>query len=179
MLERANLKAFELGDEEVTSEHVLLALTDRWDQNATTAYLTKRGVDPETVRERVIAITDEPRAVPEPLAPPRLKVTADRWIPRPPDPELAPTPGGRDPRRRRPWGSAVFHDAEGRPVTQGIALRQYLIDRDGNPVLTTEGRPVHVLIDEGGRMVLDEAGNPIIVAVEIPPGSVLKAAPDA
>jgi hypothetical protein len=42
----------------------------------------------------------------------------------------------RDPRRRKPWGSKVFVDADGNAVRQGLALRQYLIDRDGNPVLT-------------------------------------------
>jgi hypothetical protein len=50
--------------------------------------------------------------------------------------ELAPTPDGADPRRRKPWGSKVFVDADGNAVRQGPALRQYLIDRNGNPVLT-------------------------------------------
>lgn len=62
-------------------------------------------------------------------------------------------------------------------MKQGIALRQYFVDRDGNPVLTTDGRPVHLLIDEDGRHVLDEAGQPIAAPVEIPPGSVIKPTP--
>jgi hypothetical protein len=84
--------------------------------------------------------------------------------------ELAPTPDGKDPRRRRPWGSAVFADAEGQTFRLGLALRQYFIDRDGNPVLTVDGRPVHLLVDERGQQVLDGEGRPLIGAVEIPPG---------
>ena len=83
--------------------------------------------------------------------------------------QLAPTPEGRDPRRRRPWGSAVFVGADGRTFRQGIALRQYFIDRDGNPVLTADGRPVHMLVNEHGAQVRDAEGR-IIGPVEIPPG---------
>jgi hypothetical protein len=68
-----------------------------------------------------------------------------------PELELTPTPDGKDPRRRRPWGSAVFADAEGRTFREGLALRQYFIDRDGNPVLTVDGRPVHLLVDDRGQ----------------------------
>jgi len=89
--------------------------------------------------------------------------------------ELAPTPDGKDPRRRRPWGSAVFADAEGRTFRRGLALRQYFIDRDGNPVLTADGRPVHRLVDEQGQQVLDGEGRPLIGAVEIPPGCRVRA----
>jgi hypothetical protein len=70
--------------------------------------------------------------------------------------------------------SAVFHDAGGGPITQGIWLRQYFVDRDGNPVLTKDGRPVHFMIDDEGHEVLDEAGNRILVPVDVPPGSILK-----
>ena len=174
VLERAVLKAFELADEEVTSQHVLLALTDRWDGGAPSGYLVKRGVSADAVRARVVAMTEATEGPPETASSAPLRATAERRVPRPPEPELALTPDGRDPRRRRPWGSAVFHDAEGRPLQQGIALRQYFVDRDGNPILTTDGRPVHVLIDDEGRFVLDEAGHPIIAAVEVPPGSALK-----
>ncbi len=179
-LERAALKAFELADEEVASQHVLLALTDQWSGGATMANLAKRGLNAETIRARVVAMTEGTEGPPETGGPPDpppsavLRATSERRIPRPPEPELALTREGRDPRRRMPWGSAVFHDAEGRPLQQGIALRQYLIDRDGNPIMTTDGRPVHVLIDEEGRFVLDEAGHPIITAVEVPPGLALK-----
>ena len=172
LLERARLKAFELADEEVTSQHLLLALLDDWDGRLP-AYVARDDLDADSIRARVLAIT-ESVADPEPPARPPLRVHAERRIPRPPEPELALTPEGRDPRRRMPWGSAVFHDAEGRAITQGIALRQYLIDRDGNPVLTTDGHPVHVMIDEEGRFVLDEEGKPILTAVEIPQGSALK-----
>ena len=91
--------------------------------------------------------------------------------------ELAVTPDGKDPRRRMPWGSRVFLDADGRPVKRadGQALRQYFVDRDGNPVLTSDGLPVHVVFDEHGREVTDEDGRPLIVPVQIPDGASVEA----
>lgn len=87
--------------------------------------------------------------------------------------ELAPTPDGKDPRRRMPWGSRIFVDADGTPIkrTDGLALRQYFVDRDGNPVLTSDGQPVHGVFDGHGREVLAEDGRPLVVPVEIPEGS--------
>ena len=87
--------------------------------------------------------------------------------------ELAPTPDGKDPRRRMPWGSRIFVDADGAPIkqTDGLELRQYFVDRDGNPVLTSDGQPVHGVFDEHGREVLAEDGRPLVVPVEIPEGS--------
>ena len=72
----------------------------------------------------------------------------------------------------RAWvaGSAVFADAEGQTFRWGLALRQYFIDRDGNPVLTADGQPVHRLVDQQRQQVLDGEGRPLIGAVEIPPG---------
>jgi hypothetical protein len=169
LLERANLEAAMLSDAEVASEHVLLASTSQWDGSSATGWLRRRGIEPEAVRRRVVDITEgvvppEPSPLPEP--PPVPDPTAGL--------DLAPTPDGQDPRRRKPWGSRVFVDADGRPVQQGTALRQYVVDRDGNPVLTTDGRPIHVLIDEQGNEVLDAEGRPMIGAVEIPPGSRLE-----
>ncbi len=175
VFERANLKAVELRDEEVTSQHILLALIDRWSENGVPAYLAKSGFDADAMRQRIVAMTEETVGVPEPPPPPQGLTITERRIPRPPEPALTISPSGHDPRRRRPWGSAVFHDAAGRPVTQGIALRQYFIDRDGNAVLTTDGRPIHLLVDDDGHNVLDEAGQPIIAPVEIPPGLIDKA----
>jgi hypothetical protein len=177
VLERAKLKAFELTDEEVTSQHVLLALIERRGGGLiSNPIVAKHSLDPDAVRQRLIAMTEDPSAVPEPLPPSRPQAPAPKRIPRPPEPDLAVTPSGQDPRRRRPWGSAVFHDEEGRALKQGSALRQYFIDRDGNPVLTTDGHPVHVLLDEDGELVIDDAGAPILVAIEVPPGSALERA---
>jgi hypothetical protein len=170
LLERTSLEAVALADAEVASEHVLLALTSRWDGSFATGWLQRRGMDPEAVRQRVVDFTEGvPLPEPPPLAapPPQFDPTAGL--------DLAPTPGGQDPRRRQPWGSRVFVDADGRPVGQGTALRQYLVDRDGNPVLTTDGRPVDILVDEQGQPVLDAEGRPMIRAVEIPPGSQVRA----
>jgi hypothetical protein len=64
----------------------------------------------------------------------------------------------------RAWvaGSAVFADAEGQTFRWGLALRQYFIDRDGNPVLTADGQPVHRLVDQQRQQVLDGEGRPLI-----------------
>jgi hypothetical protein len=177
VLERANLKAVELRDEEVSSQHVLLALIDRWYEDGSPVYLAKPGLDLDALSQRLVVMTEETGDVPENPAPPQPPIAAEERIPRPPEPDLALSPSGHDPRRRRPWGSAVFHDEAGRAVKQGIALRQYFVDRDGNPVLTTDGRPVHILIDDEGHHVLDEAGQPIVVPVEVPPSSVMQRTP--
>jgi hypothetical protein len=172
ILERANLEAFALADAEVSSEHVLLALTGRWEGFAA-GWLRRRGVEAAAVRQRVVDLTEGaelPVPVPLPVEEPAWPAEVDPA----PGLELAPNPDGRDPRRRRPWGSAVFADADGRTFRQGIALRQYFIDRDGHPVLTTDGRPVHMLVNEHGDEVLDAQGRSV-GPVEVPPGCRVKA----
>ena len=178
VLERANLKAVELRDEATSSQHVLLALIDRWIEDGTPAYVGGPGLAVGALRDRVVAMTNDELSPALPVAPPppKQEATVTRRI-RPPALELALSASGQDPRRRRPWGSAVFHDMEGQPIKQGIALRQYFVDRDGNPVLTTDGRPIHLLIDDDGNEVLDEQGQLIVAAVDIPPGSAIKATP--
>jgi Clp amino terminal domain, pathogenicity island component len=173
VLERANLEAVLLADAEVTSEHVLLALASHWAADASVMALPPRGdLDPAAVRRRVVDFTEgvavPPLPAPEP--PPDPEEAMRRVAP---GLELAPTPDGKDPRRRMPWGSRIFVDADGTPIkqTDGLALRQYYIDRDGNPVLTHDGQPVHTLFDEHGREVLAENGRPLVVPVEIPEGS--------
>jgi Clp amino terminal domain, pathogenicity island component len=166
LLERANLEALALADAEAASEHVLLALTGRWDGGSAGGWLRSHGVTADTLRQRVVDVT-ETGELPEPVPAPE-----PAW-PGMPDPapglELAPTPDGRDPRERRPWGSVMFTDEEGRTFRYGLALRQYFIDRDGNPVLTSDGRPVHMLVDEHGNRVLDSEGRGV-GPVEVPPG---------
>jgi Clp amino terminal domain, pathogenicity island component len=173
VLERANLEALALADAEVASEHVLLALTGHWDGCFATGWLRRHGVEAAAVRQRVVDLTEgaePPAPVPLPADEPALPA---EWDPAP-GLELAPNPDGRDPRRRRPWGSAVFVDADGRTFRYGIALRQYFIDRDGHPVLTADGRPVHMLVNEHGDEVRDSEGRRI-GPVEIPPGCRVKA----
>jgi len=167
VLERANLEALVLADAEVASEHVLLALTGRSDGSFAASWLQRCGIDPVALRQRVVKFTEggqlpAPPPAAAPMGPPLWDPASGL--------ELAPTPDGKDPRRRRPWGSAVFADPQGRTFLRRLALRQYFIDRDGNPVLTADGRPVHRLVDEQGQQVLDAEGRPLIGAVEIPPG---------
>ena len=68
----------------------------------------------------------------------------------------------------------MFADADGRTFRQGNALRQYFIDRDGHPVLTADGRPVHLLVNQHGDEVRDAEGRSI-GPVEIPSGCRVKA----
>jgi hypothetical protein len=60
-----------------------------------------------------------------------------------------------------------------RPPKKGMLGRRYFIDRDGYPVLTTDGRPVHIVVDEDTIPVLDDQGRQMIGPVEIPPGGEL------
>jgi hypothetical protein len=178
VLERAHLEAVLLADAEVTSEHVLLALVGYGTRDPDTA--TGAGIDPALVRRRVLDYT-EGIALPGPPSAaeaPRLQSDRDvthRW---PPELELAVTPEGKDPRRRLPWGSRVFVDPNGKSIrwAESEELRQYFIDRDGHPILTTDGRPVHLAHDDQGQEVLDEHGRPVVVAVEVPQGSAVRPA---
>jgi hypothetical protein len=167
-LERANLEAARLADAEVTSEHVLLALASRWEQACfATGWLARCGITADAVRQRVVDAT-EGVALPEPPA---------RLEPPPTDHpglaaglDLAPNPLGHDPRRRGPWGSMAFDVPENRRLRPGMLRRQYFIDRDGYPVLTTDGQPVHFVVDEHGMPVLDEHGHRMLGLVEVPEG---------
>ncbi len=155
---------------------MLLALASHWaNDSVTSALVQRRGLDPAEECWRVIDVT-EGMAVPPPPAPqpPLDPEEAIRRVA--PGLELAPTPDGKDPRRRMPWGSAVFVHADGKPIKRadGQALQQYFTDRDGNPVLTRDGQPMHTVFDEHGREVLAEDGWPLVVPVEIPEGSRVK-----
>lgn len=105
--------------------------------------------------------------------------TASVWatpptrVPRPPEPELAPSPEGHDPRERKPWGSRPFYGASGTPLVKGFGMLQFFLDADGHPVRTTRGELVHLLTDDEGQEVLaEEDGLPVVVAVDVPPGAV-------
>jgi Clp amino terminal domain, pathogenicity island component len=176
VLERANLEAVLLADAEVTSEHVLLALASHWAADARhTGAAASGDLDPAAVRRRVLDVT-EGMAVPPPPAPEPPLDPEEAMGRVAPGLEFAPTPDGKDPRRRMPWGSRIFVDADGAPIkhTGGQALQQYYVDRDSNPVLTSDGQPVHGVFDEHGREALAEDGRPLIVPVEIPEGSRLE-----
>jgi Clp amino terminal domain, pathogenicity island component len=175
VLERANLEAVLLADAEVTSEHVLLALASHWAADARVMARPPSGdLTPAAVRRRVLDLT-EGVAVPPPPAPEPLLDPEEAMRRVAPGLELAPTPDGKDPRRRMPWGSRIFVDADGKPIKRpdGHALRQYFVDRDGNPVLTRDGQPVHTHFDEHGQEVLADHG-PLVVPVEIPEGSAVE-----
>jgi hypothetical protein len=172
VLERANLEAAQLADAEVASEHVLLALISRG--HFPTRWVARSGITADAVRQRVmdategVVLPEAPPLEPPPPAEADLAYTL----------ELAPNPLGHDPRRRRPWGSRGFEVPLDRPPKKGMLGRQYFIDRDGYPVLTTDGRPVHIVVDEDTVPVLDEHGHEMLGAVEIPKGAEMIAGPD-
>ena len=66
----------------------------------------------------------------------------------------------------------------GRQPKQGGWAGQYFIDRDGYPVLTTNGHPVHLVVDEDTVPVLDEHGQVMLGPVEIPQGAKLIPGPE-
>jgi hypothetical protein len=96
VLERANLEAFALADAEVASEHVLLALTGRWDGSLATGWLQRHGVDAAAVCQRVVDLT-EGGELPEPAPLPADEPAWPAVLDPAPGLELAPTPEGRDP----------------------------------------------------------------------------------
>jgi predicted DNA-binding transcriptional regulator AlpA len=173
VLERANLEAARLADAEVASEHVLLALISRG--HFPTGWVARSGITAAAIRQRVVDAT-EGAVLPEP----------SQWLEPPPssaaDPadalDLAPNPLGHDPRRRYPWGSRGFGVPLERPPKPGMLGRQYFIDRDGYPVLTTDGRPVHIVVDEDTVPVLDEHGQERLGPVEIPEGARMITGPE-
>jgi Clp amino terminal domain, pathogenicity island component len=168
--ERAYVEAVVLADAEVASEHVLLAVTRGWEACSAMGWLECHGIGPDAVRRRVVEVTEgvelpEPPALLEPPpAPPRPPSSWETL-------ELVPNPLGKDPRRRLPWGSMAFGVPEDRPLRVGMLRRQYFLDRDGYPVLTNDGRPVHIVVDEHGLPVLDEHGRQMLGPVEVPPGA--------
>ena len=171
VLERANLEAARLADAEVSSEHVLLALTGRWDGGIVSGWLARCGITAEAVRRRVVDVTEGvtlpdpvPLGAPSPTEPVAMGGLA-----------LAPNPLGKDPLQRKPWGSVAFQVPQGRPIRPDMIPRQYFLDRDGYPVFTTDGRPVHFVVDEQGVPVLDPQGRYMLGPVEVPPGATVTA----
>ena len=164
-LRLANLKGAELQDEVVASEHILLALADWW-----CPLLKMRGIDEAALRPRVLAIT-EGTANPTELAAATLPPT--RRVERYAGPKLARSPEGRDPWRRRPWGAILIHDADGNPIKRDGRWLNYFIDRDGHPVLSTNGEPIRPAMKDG-EALRDENGDRIHEAFKLPAGVTLK-----
>ncbi len=181
-LERATLLRLELQDTAFGSEHVLLSLLQFTNRCQTGVFLERTGVTPERLRDQVLRVTAEPTQSVDAVTPPSS--TAG-----PHDTELvvdhaqtdssgslafefAPTPSGHDPRERKPWSSELFRDGNGRPLDMEpqAGWRQYYVDRDGNPVLSTTGKAVHILLDARNALVTNEMGEPVLVAIEVPPG---------
>jgi hypothetical protein len=173
VLERANFEAARLADAEVASEHVLLALIGRG--HFPTGWVARSGITADAVRQRVMDAT-EGVVLPDP--PEQLEPATPHGLGSEDALDLAPNPLGHDPRRRHPWGSRGFGVPLDRPPKVGMLGRQYFIDRDGYPVLTTDGRPVHIVVDEDTVPVLDEHGHELLGPVEVPEGARMITGPD-
>lgn len=150
--------------DEVSSEHVLLALTDDPSGSAILSRLSRSKTDAARLRDRVITETSQSygtiaQSTPMPVIPPQWP----KYL------VLARSPSGKDPRRLGPWASVILVDSTGKPATQGTELRQYLVDRNGDAILTEDGRPVHFLIGDDGRWEVDENGDPVLIPIEVPP----------
>ena len=174
VLEHATLAAVELEDERVTGTHVLIVLMRGWARHPQ-SLRPEFPADVHALHERLVQQTDGMLPVARPGPPSPHPWESLKRIPRPPELELAPSPAGHDPRKRRPWGSRVF-EIPGKPWSP--ANGQYSIDRDGFAVLTTDGRPVGSLTDGEGRTVLDEEGNGILAPVDVPTGAEVRLHPD-
>jgi hypothetical protein len=163
----ANCEAAALMDEDVASEHVLLAavndlLRSVWE------------IGPRTVRDRVLAVTEGIVAISElPPASPAPQGHLPGYV----GPRLARSPAGHDPLSRRPWGSVILSDASGKVIERGAGVLQYMFDRDGHPVLTTDGRPVSVARDNADQPVYSATGDLILEAFEVPAGTELRSVP--
>lgn len=168
ILERANLKALQLQDDPVSSEHILLAIVEKWSRNPFSAMLEARGVSAAEVQERTIAV-GEGMLVQSVGASPQLRPWPDLW-PSLDEVMLAPSPIGKDPVTNREWSSVMFADSEGHTFSHGQTLRQYYVDDDGYPVLTTTGAPVHLMLDDDGQPIRDPQGRGIVTQVEVPLG---------
>lgn len=165
-LARASLAAADLQDDEVASEHLLLVLGEerpayRWS-------LIPLQIAGAPLFDRVLAVTEGATPLSElpPAEQPR-QADADPGS----EPDLARSPSGYDPRRRKPWRSALFRDPNGQPVSEGAFPRQYWIDRDGHPVLTTTGQPVHDVDGPDGTPTVDDGGRGALTPVDVPQGS--------
>lgn len=156
--ERASLKAFELQDEVVDSEHVLLALADAWyDAPLLGRILGER--DSMVVVSRVLAISEDTLSQGEGVADRSVSV------------ELVMNPLGFDPWRRRPWTTQYFMDMEsGRPCLQRGTACQYLVDRDGYPLMTVNDQFVDLCPESEASMSVSME-TPRLKAVSPPAGA--------
>ncbi len=170
-LEHATCTAIELEDDDAGAEHLLLALMREWERFA--GWLAEISV--VTLHERLMAKTDGMLPAQQPTPRPVVGGVAPVRVPRRELLELAASPAGHDPRRRRPWGSRVF-EIPGRPWSP--ANGQYCVDRDGYAVLTHDGKPVHTLVDEHRRLILDEGDQAVLTTTQIPAGSRVRLHPD-
>lgn len=162
VLERANLWARELRDEVVNAEHVLLALAEVWPDAPLLPGIVG-DVDPDDIIQRIVAAT-EGRTIPS--GPPAPVAPTDAF-----PLDLRLSPAGFEPRRRLPWTSRPFvEEVSGQPVMrEGVPL-QYLVDRDGHPVVTVDGDFVELFTTSGQPLVLS-ADRPHFEPVDLPPGA--------
>lgn len=167
LLEAGASECIELADEEVSSEHVLIALSRQWEEIGLASVTNvSSGL---MVRERAIWLTDglDSSSLSEAPGPPINRHRKESV-------QLAADSTSREsPYERQPWGSRIFVDGAGKPMKDGRRLLQYMIDREGRPIKTMDNRYVHLSRTADGRLMRDEEGNVQLIPVDVPDGAVL------
>lgn len=165
VLETATRWAAALEDEQVGDLHVLVALTQEWQTRPRALARARPEIQPAALHDRLMDRTEGMLPVPVPVWKPHWWESEER-IPHPPEPELASSPSGRDPRQRQPWSTRAYA-IRGRRGSQ----RQYQVDGDGHAILTAERKLVGWLEDDERRLVLDKQGKRILTAIQPPEGA--------
>jgi hypothetical protein len=167
-LEGARRLAVELSDPETSSHHLLLAILD----DAPTGNGVLDRVDADALRQKVVELSESA---------PRDEGPDGEWLARRERSQswkratgvvwwesLRRRSDGVDQRDRKPWGSVLFSQPDrGRPS-------QYSVDRDGVPVIASDGRPLSHRVTQEGFVALDEQGRMIEEPFDLPAGVELK-----
>jgi hypothetical protein len=153
----AEAEAEFLADDIVSSQHVLLAISEG-DDRPSLGWLLD-GVPNEWIRQRTLALSDAPFREDEPDPDFLRRRTKSEAVRRAKGcHELGtylPRSDGVDPTTRRPWGSMGWFNEAWR--VPGLPL-QYTVDCDGVPVLGPTGRLFAIATDDEDFMTLDDDG---------------------
>lgn len=155
--ERSYMKALQLQDEAVDSEHLLLALIDAWEDAPLLGRIIG-GVVPGDLAFEVVAASE-------------AALFGLGGSPSSAGLQLKASPLGLDPSMRRPWTARSFIDEKsGLPVKFDASVREYLVDRDGYPLVTKDGKFIDLWREGSGSMLASSDGTHF-VAITVPVGA--------